>query len=126
MLQTAKNQQLQREMNLIRVFFALKANSPSTKNDICVRLNLSRPTVDKAITTLLEQGLMMRDGHDPSEGGRRAVLYELNEQARYAIGGDLELPELNLVLCGLEGMPIASKGFIEPQSFTERRVRMGV
>ena len=126
MLQIAKNQQMQRETSLIRVFLALKANSPSTKNDICVRLNLSRPTVDKAITTLLEQGLVMRDGHDPSEGGRRPVLYKLNDQACYAIGGDLELPELNLVLCDLDGMPIASKGFIEAQSFTERRVQMGV
>jgi len=69
MLQIAKNQQMQGETSLIRVFLALKANSPSTKNDICVRLNLSRPTVDKAITMLLEQGLVMRDGHDPSEGG---------------------------------------------------------
>ncbi len=109
MLQTAKNQQLQRETNLIRVFLALKASSPSTKNDICVRLSLGRPTVDRAITMLVE-----RDGHGPSEGGRRAVLYEFNEQARYAIGGDLELPELNLVLCGLDGMPIASKGFTVP------------
>jgi DNA-binding transcriptional ArsR family regulator len=114
MLQIAKNQQMQRETSLIRVFFALKANSPLTKNDICVRLNLSRPTVDKAITTLLEQGLVMRDGHDPSEGGRRPVLYKLNGQARYTIGGDLELPELNLVLCGLDGILVTSKAFTVP------------
>jgi len=126
MLQTARNQQRQRETNLIRVFLALKANSPSTKNDICVCLNLSRPTVDRAITTLLERGLVERDGHGPSEGGRRPVFYKFNERARYTIGGDLELPELNLVLCGLDGIPVAAKGFIEPQSFTERRVQMGV
>jgi len=114
MLQTAKNQQLQRETNLIRVFLALKASSRLTKNDICACLNLSRPTVDRAITMLLERGLVERDGYGPSEGGRRAVLYEFNEQAHYAIGGDLELPELNLVLCGLDGMPIASKGFTVP------------
>ncbi|MCK4393840.1 ROK family protein [Candidatus Bipolaricaulota bacterium] len=115
MLQTAKNQQMQGETSLVRVFFALKSNSPVTKNDICARLNLSRPTVDKAITMLLEQGLVERDGHGPSEGGRRAVLYKLNEQARYAVGSDLELPELNLVLCGLDGMPIALKGFAVPE-----------
>ncbi|MCK4598970.1 ROK family protein [Candidatus Bipolaricaulota bacterium] len=114
MLQAAKNQQMQGETSLVRVFLALKASSPVTKNDTCACLNLSRPTVDRAITMLLERGLVERDGHGPSEGGRRAVLYEFNEQAHYAIGGDLELPELNLVLCGLDGMPIASKGFTMP------------
>ena len=114
MLRTAKNQQMQGETSLVRVFLALKASSPVTKNDTCACLNLSRPTVDRAITMLLERGLVERDGHGPSEGGRRAVLYEFNEQAHYAIGGDLELPELNLVLCGLDGMPIASKGFTVP------------
>lgn len=78
MLQTAKNQRMQRETSLIRAFLALKANSP-----------------------------------------------KLNDQARYTIGGDLELPDLNLVLCDLDGMPITSKGFIESQSFTEWRVQMG-
>ncbi|MCK4391597.1 hypothetical protein KAX17_01660 [Candidatus Bipolaricaulota bacterium] len=92
MLQTAKNQQMQRETSLIRVFLALKVSSLLTKNDICACLNLSRPPVDRAITKLLERGPVERDGHDPSDGGRRAVHYKFNEQARYAIGGDLELP----------------------------------
>jgi len=115
MLQTAKNQQMQGETSLVRVFLALKASSPVTKNDTCACLNLSRPTVDRAITMLLERGLVERDGRGPSEGGRRAVLYKFNERARYTIGGDLELPELNLVLCGLDGIPVAAKGFIVPE-----------
>jgi len=114
--QRAKNDSELKETNLLRVFFCLKEASPLTKNDLCSRLNLSRPTVDRAIAQLTEHGLVKRDGRSPSGGGRRAVLYKLNERARYAVGGDLELPELNLTLCGLNGIPSASKGFTVPDN----------
>jgi len=109
------NTQKVKEANVMRVFLALKENSPSTKNDLCSHLNLSRPTVDGAIVSLLSLDLITRDGHGPSEGGRRAVLYKFNGKTRYAIGGDLELPEFNLILCGLDGIPILSRGFTVSQ-----------
>jgi glucokinase len=37
------------------------------------------------------------------------VLFAFNNAARYAIGGDLELPELNLTLCELDGSAIISE-----------------
>lgn len=111
----ATNTQRVKEANIVRVFLALKEGSPSTKNDLCTHLNLSRPTVDGAIAKLLDLGLVEQNGHGPSEGGRRAVLYRLNGKMRYVVGGDLELPELNLILCGLDGIPILSKGFTVPK-----------
>lgn len=114
MLLTVENQRLLRETNLVRVLLALKEDSPITKSAICSRLNLSRPTVDRAIGKLVRSELVEHDGHGPSQGGRCPRLYTFNRQARYAIGGDLELPELNLILCGLDGIPLASKGFTVP------------
>lgn len=114
MLLTVGNGQLLRKANLVRVLLALKEDSPITKSAICSHLNLSRPTVDRAIGKLVRRELVEHDGHGPSQGGRCPVLYAFNRQARYAIGGDLELPELNLILCGLDGMPLASKGFTVP------------
>ena len=115
MSQIAVANQNLKETNLVRVFLALKEGSPLTKNALCFLLNLSRPTVDAAIANLLSLGLVAQDGRGPSEGGRRAVLYTFNERARYAVGGDLELPELNLTLCDLAGSPIASMGFTVPE-----------
>lgn len=115
MYQPAVANQSLKETNLIRVFLALKEGSPLTKNALCSHLNLSRPTVDTAITRLLTLGLVAQNGRGPSEGGRRAILYTFNERARYAVGGDLELPELNLSLCGLAGPPIASIRFTVPE-----------
>ena len=98
-----------RENNVIRVLLALRERSPLTRNDLCKSLNLSRPTVEVAVANLLSRNLLVRDGHEPSEGGRRPVRFAFNNAARYAIGGDLEVPELNLTLCELDGSPILSK-----------------
>ncbi len=114
MSQVTSGKRSHKESNQIRVFLALKESSPLTKNDLCRRLNLSRPTVDAAITRLLASNLVARSGHGPSQGGRRAVLYAFNSRANYAIGGDLEIPELNLVLCGLDGTPGLEKGLLIP------------
>jgi len=98
-----------RENNVIRVLLALRDHSPFTRNELCKSLNLSRPTVEVAIANLLSKNLVTRDGYGQSGGGRRAELFAFNNAARYAIGGDLELPELNLTLCKLDGSVILSE-----------------
>ena len=109
MSQDAVTTQRVRENNVVRVLLALREHSPLTRNDLCRSLDLSRPTIEAAIATLLSKNLAAHNGHGPSKGGRRAVLFAFNNAARYAIGGDLELPELNLMLCELDGKPIASQ-----------------
>ena len=106
---TAVTTQKVRENNIIRVLLALKEHSPLTRNELCKSLNLSRPTVEVAIANLLSKNLIARDGYRKSGGGRRAELFAFNNSARYAIGGDLELPELNLTLCELDGSVILSE-----------------
>lgn len=95
--------------NLARVFVALREAHQLTKKRLCFQLGLSRPTIDKAIEKLLSCGLAKRNGCSPSAGGRRAVFYTLNMQAGSIIGCDLELPELNLVITGLDGIPITAR-----------------
>jgi len=43
------------------------------------------------------------DGYRASSGGRRSTLYKLNGRCRYVLGVDLEIPQLNLVICDLLG-----------------------
>ncbi len=100
--------------NLTRIFLALKDGSPLSKNDLCQRLELSRPTVDRAISQLLDSGFVRQDGRGPSAGGRRAILYAIDSRARYTVGGDLEIPELNIVVSGLDEVPVVSKSLTIP------------
>lgn len=111
------NQQVLKRVNLLRVLLALKTDLPLTKNQLCTQLQLSRPTVDRAISDLLVRGVIQNDGQSLSGGGRRAVLYSFNGQGGYTIGVDLELPELNLVLVDLSGCLVTSRSLeIPPNS----------
>jgi len=87
-----------------------------TKRDLERICGLSRPTVDKVIERLEALGLVRRDGYRASSGGRKPVLYRLNAQAGYAIGVDLEIPELGLALCDLAGRPLQVGSFVLPSS----------
>ena len=106
------------QRNLVKIFLRLREEAPLSKNDLCQRLELSRPTVDRAITHLLANGFVYQNGHRPSEGGRRAVLYAINPHALYTVGSDLEFPELNLLVLGLNGDFIHEKRLTIPEALT--------
>lgn len=104
--------------NLVRIFLALKEGTPLSKNELCQRLELSRPTVDRAVTHLLKNELAHQNGQGASAGGRRATLYTINPRALYTVGSDLEFPELNLVILGLNGDFIHKKSLSIPEGLT--------
>ncbi len=111
------NQEVWRR-NLVKIFLTLKQEGALTKNGLCQQLNLSRPTVDRAISHLTATGFVHHDGRGPSAGGRRAVLYAINPRALYTVGSDLEFPELNLVILGLNGDFIRRKTLTIPATIT--------
>lgn len=88
------------------LLLALREHGPLAKRELGEICRLSRPTVDKIIEHLKEQGLVKQDGYRESRGGRRPALYSFNAQAKYALGIDLEIPELNIVLSDLDGQPL--------------------
>jgi predicted NBD/HSP70 family sugar kinase len=98
-------------INSCNILLSLKENGSLSKRDLGDLCNLSRPTVDKIISELLKRGIVCKDGHKESSGGRRPLLYKFNEQAKYAVGVDLEIPQLEIVLCDLNGKPIFVKAF---------------
>lgn len=86
-----------------RVLRALHERGPLAKKDLQFLCDLSRPTVDKVLRDLRAWGLVEPDGYRASSGGRRSTLYKFNERCRYVLGVDLEIPQLNLVICDLLG-----------------------
>lgn len=96
-------------LNCYKVLRALREGGSLSKRDLERICDLSRPTVDKIIRGLEGLELVQRDGHRESSGGRKPILYKFNSQARYVIGVDLEIPELSLVLCDLNGHPLHTR-----------------
>ncbi|MGQ9478391.1 MAG: ROK family protein [Candidatus Bipolaricaulia bacterium] len=89
-----------------KVLLALREKGSLPIRGLCEACNLSRPTVERIVNRLLAEGLICEDGRKESSGGRRPILYRFNERAKYAIGVDLEIPELELVLSDLTGRPL--------------------
>lgn len=88
------------------MLLALREHGPLAKRELGEICQLSRPTVEKVLRELEAQGLVKQDGYRESRSGRRPALYSFNAQAKYALGIDLEIPELNLVLTDLNGQPL--------------------
>ena len=82
---------------------ALWSRGPLTRREMEEILHVSRPTLDKLVKELLRRGLIREFGERRERGGRPAVLFGLNERARFAVGADLELPGLYLVVADLAG-----------------------
>jgi len=78
-------------------------NGPLTRREMETLLHISRPTLDKLVRDLVQRGLLLPGGRKKDRGGRPAALFRLNPRARLALGIDLELPGLYLVVTDLLG-----------------------
>lgn len=75
----------------------------ATRGELVSYLNLSRPTVERALRRLCAQGLVEERGSRPSTGGRPASIYTIRSDARLLAGVDLEFPWVNLIVSDLSG-----------------------
>lgn len=91
-----------------RILLALRAYGPLTKKELGQLCDLSRPTVDKALQSLLSAGMVRFDGYSPSSIGRRSVLYAFHARYRHVLGVDCEIPNLGLALVDLQGHIVSS------------------
>lgn len=105
-----------------RVLLALRESGSLPIRGLCESCNLSRPTVERIVNRLLAQGLICEDGWKESSGGRRPILYRFNERVKYAIGVDLEIPRLELVLSDLANNPIETAACTIPSEWEPEAV----
>ncbi|MBZ4645592.1 MAG: hypothetical protein JG777_1081 [Clostridia bacterium] len=64
---------------------------------------LNKATVTSQIAELLEDGIVIETTFDISTGGRKPILLSLNKSVAYAIGIDLDVDNINLLLTDLKG-----------------------
>ncbi len=75
----------------------------ATRRELESSLGLSRPTVDKALTELVGQRLVVPVGTRSRGGGRPGTVFRLDGNICVVVGIDLELPQLSFVLSNLWG-----------------------
>lgn len=103
--------------NQALIFQLLRDKKEMTKQEIAAALHLSMPTVLNNVDAMMQQGLLTEAGTNESTGGRKAMKISLNPLAGYAIGVDLALHHVEIVITNLFGEILHQK--IVPTRFKD-------
>jgi len=81
----------------------------TSRADIARHLCLSRSTVSEIVDNLLKTGLIKEVGAGKSSGGRRPIVLEFQDDARWILGVDLGATHVSVALTNLRGKVLAWK-----------------
>lgn len=88
------------------VLEAIQASDGISRVEIAASAGLTAQTVSVIVRKLLEDGLVVEDGSEPSTGGKRRTILRLAPAAGYAIGIHFDPGEISYVLADLAGRPL--------------------
>lgn len=86
-----------------KIFMEIYKNKAVSKNTVLKKLNYSLPTVSQNLVELEKAGLIIREGHYQSTGGRPAVIYKCNKNTCIAIGIDLHPSGIEIAAINIYG-----------------------
>jgi predicted NBD/HSP70 family sugar kinase len=96
-----------RDYNQGLILEAIRIGENVSRNEIAARTGLTKQTVSLIVKNLLDQNLVQEVGTLISTGGKRAIKLQINAQAHYAIGVQIDIDQLNFVVMALDGSIIA-------------------
>ena len=90
------NSQKMKEINIENVLSIVRKYGVISRKDLVKKTELTTGTITNLITELLERGLIQEIGSGESAGGRKPILLQLNPNAGYAIGVELNLSLIHI------------------------------
>lgn len=106
-----------RKKNCSDIYHLIYREERISRQQIATALQLSLPTTAQHLTTLLDEGLIERDGQLSSSIGRKAVAYTANRTARIAVGVEILAEKVTIVILDLYGTVIRQKSI--PMRFSQ-------
>lgn len=88
-------------LNMGRVYRHIYRNKVSSRQTLASELDFSLPTIAQYLNQLREAGLIFNAGEFESTGGRKANMFSIVPDARYAVGVDITKPYVAFVLVDL-------------------------
>jgi len=92
------DQVLVRKLNTSLILERLRTRGPISRAGLSAATGLNRSTVSSVISGLLEDSLVREIGLQPSEGGRPGMLLELNPDSGCAVGVEIGVDFISVVL----------------------------
>ena len=107
---TGNNQYL-KELNKAAVLDLIRKNKRLSRKELANLTGLS-PTACGSITReLIKDGFLHETGHGESTGGRKPVMLELKPNSYYAVGFDIGMNELKMVIADITASILVQKEF---------------
>lgn len=94
-----------------RVFAVLQKSGPVPKSQLMALTGLKLTTLNRFLRPLVESGLAVQAEMGESSGGRRPVLYDVNERAFCMVGADISRINTRVVLADLKLRVLAAECF---------------
>lgn len=85
----------------------IKTAGPISRIEISEKINIPQPTITRITEELLKMNIIKENGLGPSNGGRRPVLLDFNENCYYSIGLEIGRTNMKLALTNLNGKILA-------------------
>lgn len=102
-MKKAINHGLMKTINRQRILDFIRKKSPVSKKDVADSLETSITSVSTVFNELLQEEKIVHCGTSQSTGGRKSELFQLNPDALYIIGVDIQVSQLIFVLLNLNG-----------------------
>jgi len=102
----------------------IRRNKSISRTDISKITKLNIVTVSNYVADFIDKGLVVEKGLDVSSGGRRPTIVQLNAVYCYAVGVDLGLKNIQVVLTDLEANIVAKKEAERPQVSAEAVIKI--
>jgi len=96
-----------KKANRNRIYKLIYEEGKISKPEIALRLGISIPTAMQNVKSLMEEGLVKEGESLESTGGRKAVAITCMDDARYAIGINITMSDISMVLIDLKAKIIA-------------------
>lgn len=120
---TIADQNLVKKMNRRRLLQEVIHHSPISRASLSKTTGLNKSTVSAQIQGLVDEKFIFEIGQGQSSGGRRPVMLMFNKQAGYAIGVDIGVDDLTVLLTDLDGSIVSEHYFeLEQSSVDETMV----
>ncbi|WP_134704522.1 ROK family transcriptional regulator [Ammoniphilus sp. YIM 78166] len=97
------DQFLVKQINKSIVLETVRHHSPISRSQVSEITGLNKGTVSSLVNELIESNLVLEIGEGKSSGGRKPLLLLFNHLAGYAIGVDIRMDCISLVLTDLQG-----------------------
>ncbi|MCP3760867.1 ROK family transcriptional regulator [Domibacillus sp. A3M-37] len=118
------DQNLVKKMNKRRLLQEVIHHSPISRANLSKTTGLNKSTVSAQIQEMVDEKFIFEIGQGQSSGGRRPVMLMFNKQAGYAIGVDIGVDDMTVLLTDLDGSIVTERYFDLKQSSPDETIAL--